>query len=117
MQDEAVEAERLCQSIHHGAPGAEAQRRWEAPFVAYNERFPELAREVDQMQRRELPAGWNRDLPSFPADPKGIAGRDASGEVLNVHAPEHSSVPRRLGGPRALELQAAIFTSASASTP
>ena len=47
------------------------------------------------MQRRELPAGWDRDLPSFPADPKGIAGRDASGQVLNVLA---KNIPWFLGG-------------------
>jgi transketolase len=47
------------------------------------------------MQRRELPAGWDRNLPSFKADPKGIAGRDASGEVLNVLA---QNIPWFLGG-------------------
>jgi transketolase len=47
------------------------------------------------MQRRELPAGWERDLPVFPADPKGIAGRDASGKVLNVLA---RNIPWLLGG-------------------
>ena len=47
------------------------------------------------MQRRELPAGWDRNLPSFPADPKGIAGRDASGQVLNVLA---QNIPWFLGG-------------------
>ena len=78
-----------------GARGAEARRRWEALFAAYREQFPELATEIDQMQRRELPAGWDRDLPSFPADPKGIAGRDASGEVLNVLA---QNIPWFLGG-------------------
>ena len=52
------------------------------------------------MQRRELPAGWDRNLPSFPADPKGIAGREASGKVLNVLAPEHPLVSGRLGRPR-----------------
>ena len=78
-----------------GARGAEARRRWEALFAAYREQFPELAREIDQMQRRELPAGWDRDLPSFPADPKGIAGRDASGAVLNALA---QNIPWFLGG-------------------
>jgi transketolase len=78
-----------------GARGAEARRRWEALFAAYRERFPELAREIDQMQRRELPVGWDRDLPSFPADPKGIAGRDASGDVLNALA---QNIPWFLGG-------------------
>src|SRR3989475_9102243 len=47
------------------------------------------------MQRRELPAGWERNLPVFPADPKGVAGRDASGKVLNVLA---QNVPWFLGG-------------------
>jgi transketolase len=78
-----------------GARGAEARRRWEALFAAYRERYPELAREIDQMQRRELPAGWDRDLPSFPPDPKGIAGRDASGQVLNALA---QNIPWFLGG-------------------
>jgi transketolase len=78
-----------------GARGAEARRRWEALFADYREQFPELALEIDQMQRRELPAGWDRDLPSFPPDPKGIAGRDASGEVLNALA---RNIPWFLGG-------------------
>src|SRR5262249_26908528 len=47
------------------------------------------------MQRRELPVGWDRSFPSFPADPKGIAGRDASGKVLNVLA---QNIPWFLGG-------------------
>jgi transketolase len=78
-----------------GARGAEARRRWEALFANYGKQFPELAREIDQMQRRELPAGWDRDLPSFAPDPKGIAGRDASGEVLNALA---QNIPWFLGG-------------------
>ena len=78
-----------------GQRGAEARRGWEALFAAYREQFPDLATEIDQMQRRELPAGWDRNLPSFPADPKGIAGRDASGEVLNVLA---QNIPWFLGG-------------------
>ena len=47
------------------------------------------------MQRRELPAGWDRNLPTFPADAKGIAGREASGKVLNVLA---QNIPWFLGG-------------------
>ena len=47
------------------------------------------------MQRRELPAGWDRDLPTFPADAKGLAGRDASGKVLNALA---RNIPWFLGG-------------------
>jgi transketolase len=78
-----------------GARGAEARRRWEALFADYRKKSPELATEIDQMQRRELPAGWDRNLPSFSPDPKGIAGRDASGEVLNVLA---QNIPWFLGG-------------------
>jgi transketolase len=78
-----------------GARGAEARRHWEALFAMYREKFPTLATEIDQMQRRELPAGWDRGLPSFAPDPKGIAGRDASGQVLNVLA---QNIPWFLGG-------------------
>lgn len=78
-----------------GARGDAARRRWEALFADYRKQFPEFAAEIDQMQRRELPAGWDRNLPSFKADPKGIAGRDASGEVLNVLA---QNIPWFLGG-------------------
>jgi transketolase len=78
-----------------GARGDKARREWEAQFSDYRARYPELAAEIDQMQRRELPDGWDRDLPRFPADPKGIAGRDASGQVLNAIA---RHVPWFLGG-------------------
>jgi transketolase len=78
-----------------GARGAEARRRWQTLFAAYREQFPELATEIDQMQRRDLPTGWDRNLPSFPADPKGLAGRDASGKVLNILA---QNIPWLLGG-------------------
>jgi transketolase len=78
-----------------GARGAAARGRWTALFASYRAAFPELASEIDQMQRRDLPAGWDRDLPVFPADAKGIAGRDASGKVLNVLA---QSIPWLLGG-------------------
>jgi transketolase len=78
-----------------GARGAAARSRWTALFESYRGKFPDLASEIDQMQRRDLPAGWDRNLPVFPADAKGIAGRDASGKVLNVLA---QSIPWLLGG-------------------
>jgi transketolase len=78
-----------------GARGAKARANWERLLSVYREQFPELATEIDQMQRRELPDGWDRDLPTFPADPKGIAGRDASGKVLNVLA---QNIPWFMGG-------------------
>ncbi|HTC09551.1 MAG TPA: transketolase [Acetobacteraceae bacterium] len=78
-----------------GRRGAEARTRWEQLFVAYRAEHPALATEVEQMQRRALPEGWDRNLPSFAADPKGVAGRDASGAVLNVLA---QNIPWFLGG-------------------
>ena len=78
-----------------GARGAEARRRWTELFAGYRSEYPELAIEIDQMQRRELPSGWERNLPVFPPDPKGMAGRDASGKVLNVLA---QNIPWFLGG-------------------
>jgi transketolase len=78
-----------------GQRGGKARRDWEAMFAKFRESFRDLATEIDQMQQRELPAGWDRNLPSFPADPKGIAGRDASSQVLNVLA---QNIPWFLGG-------------------
>ena len=78
-----------------GQRGAAARQEWTKLFRAYRDEYPDLAKEVEQMQRRELPAGWDRNLPSFPADPKGIAGREASGKVLNVLA---QNIPWLLGG-------------------
>jgi transketolase len=78
-----------------GKRGAEAHRRWTELFAAYRAKHPALAAEIDQIQRRELPAGWDRNLPVFPADAKGIAGREASGNVLNVLA---QNIPWLLGG-------------------
>jgi transketolase len=78
-----------------GKRGAEARRRWMELFESYRGKYPSFASEIEQMQRRELPAGWDRNLPVFPADPKGIAGREASGKVLNVLA---QNIPWLLGG-------------------
>jgi len=78
-----------------GARGADARRKWRELFAAYQPKYPELANEIELIQRRELPDGWDRDLPFFAADPKGIAGRDASEKALNVLA---QNIPWLLGG-------------------
>jgi transketolase len=78
-----------------GARGGKARREWTELFEAYRSKYPELATEIDLMQRRELPDGWDRNLPVFPADAKGIAGREASGKVLNMLA---KNIPWFLGG-------------------
>jgi transketolase len=78
-----------------GARGAKVRREWTKCFEEYRAHYVDLATEIDLMQRRELPARWDRNLPVFPADPKGIAGREASGKVLNVLA---ENIPWFLGG-------------------
>jgi transketolase len=78
-----------------GARGANLRREWTELLEAYRDRLPELANEIDLMQRRDLPIEWDRNLPVFPPDAKGIAGRDASGKVLNALA---QNVPWFLGG-------------------
>jgi len=78
-----------------GARGQAAREEWEAMFGRYRKEFPELAGEVERMQRRDLPEGWDKALPAFPADPKGIATRDSSGQVLNAVA---QVVPWLVGG-------------------
>jgi transketolase len=78
-----------------GARGAKLRAEWEALFERYRAAHPELADQCERMQRRDLPDGWDKDIPVFPADPKGIASRDSSGQVLNAIAP---NLPWLLGG-------------------
>lgn len=78
-----------------GDRGSAANRSWRETLSSYRLTYPVLAGEIDQMQRRELPEGWDRDLPTFPADAKGLSGRDASGAALNAIA---RNVPWLLGG-------------------
>jgi transketolase len=78
-----------------GKRGAAAHREWTQLFEAYRVKYPKLAAEIEQMERRELPNGWDRNLPEFPPDPKGVAGRDASSKVLNVLA---QVIPWFMGG-------------------
>ena len=78
-----------------GARGARLSSEWKAAFEAYRAEFPDLADQLDRMQRRELPDGWDADIPTFPADPKGIASRASSGQVLNALAKNY---PWLIGG-------------------
>jgi transketolase len=75
--------------------GEDLCRRWAATFAEYRKQYPELAAEIDQIARRDLPADWDVDIPFFPADPKGVASRVASGKVLNQIA---RRIPWLLGG-------------------
>ncbi len=78
-----------------GKRGHDLRQAWMAKFEEYKGRYPLLADRLYKMQHRELPEGWDKDLPTFPADPKGLASRDSSGKVLNVLA---QNAPWLLGG-------------------
>src|SRR5246500_563735 len=78
-----------------GKRGKDLRERWQETFQNYSNQNPELASQIQKMQRRELPDGWDRDLRELPADAKGVAGRDASAKVLNAIA---KNVPWMVGG-------------------
>ncbi|PWH15631.1 MAG: transketolase [Anaerolineae bacterium] len=75
--------------------GAGFQAEWQARFDAYRAQFPEKAAELARRMRGELPQGWDDNLPVFPADPKGMASRAASGKALNHFA---AKIPELFGG-------------------
>ena len=78
-----------------GARSAKSNAEWKALFKRYSEAYPEEARQITQLEHRELPEGWDKDIPVFDADEKGVAGRDASAKVQNAIAP---NLPWLLGG-------------------
>ena len=78
-----------------GQRGHQAREAWMALFGDYKQRYPDLADQLYRMQHRRLPDGWDKDLPLFPADAKGLASRDSSGKVLNAIAKQ---VPWLIGG-------------------
>jgi transketolase len=78
-----------------GKRGTDLQTKWTGLFNQYCEKFPDLGKQISQMQKGELPEGWDKTIPVFKADPKGLATRDSSGQVLNAIA---EKVPWLLGG-------------------
>jgi len=78
-----------------GKRGGELRRKWETLFADYTKKYPQFAEQIESMQHRKLPNGWDKNLPSFPPDPKGIATRESSGKVLNVMA---ENLPWMVGG-------------------
>ena len=78
-----------------GARGLALHQQWWGLFEEYRRHFPELADQGYRMLRRELPHDWDKGLPAFPADAKGLATRDASGQSLNALA---RNVPWIIGG-------------------
>ncbi len=80
---------------HLGKRGRELFSAWQTTFARYQAAYPDLAEELKTMENRQLPAGWDQDFPVFPPDPKGMAGRVASGKVLNTLA---QNIPWLFGG-------------------
>ncbi|PYV97530.1 MAG: transketolase [Acidobacteria bacterium] len=78
-----------------GRRGRDIHQQWEEMFSEYKKQYPELAEELRRMLHRELPDNWDKNLPVFPADPKGIATRESSGKVINALA---ANVPWFVGG-------------------
>ncbi len=78
-----------------GKRGGDMHAAWVKLLESYRQDFPELAAELEMMNQHTLPDGWDRDIPTFPADAKGLASRDSSQKVLNAIAPH---VPWMIGG-------------------
>jgi transketolase len=78
-----------------GKRGRELRAHWAKMFADYSQKYPELAERLSHMQHHELPEGWDKNLPTFPADAKGVATRESSGKVLNAVA---QNIPWLIGG-------------------
>ena len=90
VPEEAIQYFRM--AVEHGK---QAEADWNANFSAYQKAHPDLARELEQRMTGQLPKDWDAELPTFSADPKGLATRAASGKVLNALA---KKVPMLIGG-------------------
>ena len=75
--------------------GDRAEAEWNDRMASYARAFPDLAQELERSIRGDLPPGWDADIPTFPADAKGLATRVASGRVMNAIAP---LLPTLVGG-------------------
>lgn len=93
------------------ARGAAAHAKWDADFAAYRAQYPELADEIDRIESRDLPEGWQSALTEFPADAKGLATRDSSGKVLNALS---GTIPWIIGGSADLAPSTKTHLAASA---
>jgi transketolase len=78
-----------------GRRGHDLRQSWTRQYSEYTKKYPELADQLNRMRRQELPDGWDKNLPSFQADAKGVATRESSGKVLNAIA---QNVPWLVGG-------------------
>jgi transketolase len=101
-----VPQEALARFRESVSRGEKAEAEWKEKFSAYTQKFPELAREFEEVMRGQLPKGWDEGIPNFPPDPKGLATRAASGKVLNAVAPK---LPTLIGG--SADLNPSTFTA------
>jgi transketolase len=85
--------------------GEKSEAEWNRKFSAYAQKFPDLAREFEEVMHGELSKGWDAGVPDFPADAKGMATRIASGKILNAIAPK---LPTLIGG--SADLNPSTFT-------
>jgi transketolase len=80
------------QAVHRGS---QAEAEWNEKFAAYEQQYPELARELHLLIAGELPPGWDTNIPQFPADAQGLATRVASGTILQAIS---QTLPGLIGG-------------------
>jgi transketolase len=81
----------VSEHVHGAIAGRSGPLRdaWTRQLASYRDKYPDLADRLQRMQDGELPDAWAADLPTFPADAKGMASREASGKVLNALAPRY----------------------------
>jgi transketolase len=90
--------------------GQKLEQEWNRRFAEYAKKYPDLAVQFHQSQKRELPAGWLEELPVFPADEKGLATRQSNGKVLNAVA---KKIPWLVGGAADLEPSTKTYIAGS----
>jgi transketolase len=95
-----------------GSQGERLESEWRGRMLAYRSAYPDLAAEFERRVQGELPAGWDENLPVYPADPKGVATRNASGKALNTLA---ARLPEMIGGSADLEPSNKTWISGSPS--
>ena len=100
-----IPAEALTHFREAVSNGPKLEASWKERFSAYAEKFPELAKELEQIISGVLPAGWEQSIPNFPADAKGVATRAASGKILTAIA---TKLPTLIGG--SADLNPSTFT-------
>ncbi|MBS0269558.1 MAG: transketolase [Proteobacteria bacterium] len=82
-------------SANIGRRGRELRTAWSELIKTYRSKYPDASGDIERLQTGQLKGGWDADLPSFAADPKGLATRDSSAKVLNAIA---AHVPSLIGG-------------------